>query len=516
MTAHRVSCALALGALTGCSRSDAPPPPLSEPAASAASAAPATSGPDRPSAVAAGEICSIESEKSWGKGANGRTGITLTRGSEGRIALGVAFGNRPHAVVFDREGKGTLLKIPTKDGSELAKSIPAAEGKRDLQRVTPYWEGGELRALVDYRDKYESKRRRISCGPSTYDEPALLFDGSSRFEGDEKKADKPKGPDRAKLAAAPPASGAGEPPHAVPRLRLPGARSLLPGRSAADAGAQPVTKPPPDEKPDDKPDEKKKDKVRELRDCRSFVDSSSGAAWGVGSQLIGEAGDEEGELVWTMSFFALHQGAQVPLYASKLEKNATAAHTLEAPVAARLGDGWVLTGRYRGTLVGWVLDAGMRPRGSMRRYNAHPGLLRMVEDRDGLLLTVAQTKAENRFAPRAVRVAEDAKSLPASLLDVTVQGPEPSIAEPSFARAGSQGWLAVHAGPRRRARLTLVPVDDDLRSKGDRFFELTGKGDSVYESYLLALDGERLLLVYILNMDGGGSELQSRVLRCKV
>ncbi len=498
---------------TGCPKKEEPPPG-GEPVASAASSAPAA-GSAAP--VAAGDPCTVESQNAWGKGANGRTGITLTRGSEGRVALGVAFGNRPEVLVLDKDGKGTLLKIPLKDGSEIAKSIPASEGRRDLQRVTPYWEGGEIRALVDYRDKYENKHRRIACGPSGNDDPALLFDGVSRFKGDEEKPAKKKTepPKTAEKPGATPAAAADGGVKVAAKhttLRLPpGARHAKAGATpAATSAAPPATTatPPPGMTADASPT-----KLHELRDCRSFVDPVSGTAWGVGSELIGEPGEGD-DIKWSMSLFTRHAGSKQTLYAATLDKNAKAAFTLEAPVGARFGDAWVLTGRYQGSLLGWVLDSGMHKRGSTRTYRAQPGLVRMAENGEELLMLVAQSRGQDRWALRAARVEKDSKQMPVSLLELAIEGSDPSLAEPSFARAGSQGWLLYHAGPRRKARLSLMPVNAELASAG-HVHEITGSGESVYESQVLALDAERLLVVYILNHDSGASELVSQVLRCK-
>src|SRR5258706_1185514 len=110
-----------------------------------------------------GGVCTSEGRKVWGKWANRRTGLT-PRKLGNKVAVGAAIGNRPEVLVFDDKGQGELVKIDLAGGSELLKEIPKNEGQRDLFRVTPVLgPDGRVSAYADYRDTYNSKRRRVAC-----------------------------------------------------------------------------------------------------------------------------------------------------------------------------------------------------------------------------------------------------------------------------------------------------------------------------------------------------------------
>src|SRR5687768_1880588 len=149
---------------------DAAPPP--------AQAQPQASGAERLGDAEA--VCQVESHKVWGKHANRRTGITATRFGE-RVALGVALGNQPHVLVVEPSGEAKLVRLSAPAGTPLAKDIPAAQGTRDLQRVTPVMIGDRLSGYADYRDKHKSERRRIACEPVESNAPLLVFDGKATF-----------------------------------------------------------------------------------------------------------------------------------------------------------------------------------------------------------------------------------------------------------------------------------------------------------------------------------------------
>lgn len=172
-----------------CSKKDAPS--KAEPSASASAAPAATESAaavdvPRPADDA---VCAAGEEKVWGKWANRRTGITPAKVGS-KVALGVAFGNKPAILTFDAEGRGELVHVKRREGSALDEEIPAKKGQRDLQRVTPVSVDGKLTAYADYRDKYAgNERRRIACELVGDDRPVLVFDGKPLLEKEKDKAD---------------------------------------------------------------------------------------------------------------------------------------------------------------------------------------------------------------------------------------------------------------------------------------------------------------------------------------
>ena len=136
----------------------------------------------------------------WAAGANQRAGMTATALGD-RIAIGVAIGYRPAVLVFDRNGEGRLIYVGAPAGSPLAKGVPAAEGERDLHRVTPTADSaGQVFAYADYRDLYKNKHRRIACEAVAARASLFAYDGKALIDPDAKPAPKPA----ASAAAAPP------------------------------------------------------------------------------------------------------------------------------------------------------------------------------------------------------------------------------------------------------------------------------------------------------------------------
>jgi hypothetical protein len=61
----------------------------------------------------------------------------------------------------------------------------------------------------------------------------------------------------------------------------------------------------------------------------------------------------------------------------------------------------------------------------------------------------------------------------------------------------------------------ILPVNAELAPMG-KPYTVTAPGQTVYESNLFGLEGGRLLVVYLRNTAGGGSELVSDTLTCEV
>lgn len=498
--------AIALLLATGCKKDEPGTGETTQPAVSTTAAAPASAvdqapGETPPTKAEDDALCQVEKEKSWGKWVNQRTGLTPTELPNSKYALGVAFGNTPSVLTVTPDGNATLKRINPQDGSKVGRKIDSKTGRRDLQRVTPIVIDGNTQAYADYRDRLNDGMRRIACGPADTDKELLVFDGKPVLDElkEEQKDAKPADPKQAVTdapapSAAPEASGAPAAPVEGRSLKL-GKLKLNPAlvgrvRDAAKTDSA--------------------EKLREVRDCRSFVDQRKQEVWGVASELVGEAKDDG--YTWEMRFFVLTPGgAQIRIMTTKLGDKPKTLHTLEAPVAARMGDDYVLAARYQGALYAWHLDSGFKPKGAVKRYGGgYPSLVRFADDNGELRLFTSQQVGKDDWRLASLRLTG---GLPKGLNKLEL-GDE-SRAEPSFARSGSQRWVSYHQGDRRKAQVMVQGVDGDLNPVG-KAFAATVEGDEVYESLLLPLNDGKLYLVMLKKPKGEAApELVSQVLTCK-
>src|SRR5690349_20772643 len=214
--------------------------------ASAAASAVASASASAIAAAASGPpICQRSNEKVWGAGANKLTGLT-TKGFDGKVAVGFAFGNDPRVLVVDKDGSAKLMKV--KQGAKAKRPEPK-EGLRSLMRVSPQAiDGDEARAFIDYRDEFKDKKRHVWCGPADADQKFLEYEGTSWLDMDPK----PTGEDKKKLFSW-----------------------------------------------------KKLGGYVELRDCRTFVSLKTNETWALGSVLRGtekEDGTNEWKVVFLVDF----------------------------------------------------------------------------------------------------------------------------------------------------------------------------------------------------------------------
>ncbi len=501
-----------------------------KPAASASAQASAA-----PTPAAQSGVCKVVQRKVWGSGANARTGITVTRLSDGSFAVGVAMGNRPEIVAFDRAGEGKLVQPVVAGANPLAHGVPAAQGRRDLQRVTPAVAAkGVLVAYADYRDVYKNKRRRIACGRTDTSKALLVFDGKPLLDRSDEDSDKtPPGgrvahagviPEPAPSASAPASAKqpAAKKPVAVRgRLALPGilrqhiarkpgakpaqpAKPATPAKPAAVVGRPSATvkKPAKPGKPE-----------RELRDCRSFVDPAGHDAWAVGSELYAKP-ESDGSTHYSMRFFVAPGGgrANVLLKTIKLADNPDKLYTFEAPVAEKLPDGsYALAARYRGSLYAWTLGPDKRQRGPARVYGGgYLTMPHMLRDGDDLLILLSQSADNDHWSAQVARLSGRGGTLPAKLTALGIDT-DPSQAEPTFAVAAGQRWIAYQSGDRLHGQMVVVPVDASLAVAG-RPFRVTPSGEDVDESHLFGLGTGKLLAVYLERAPS--PRLVSEVLDC--
>jgi hypothetical protein len=481
-----------------------------EDAAVAGSAAPVASAAARPAAGGDDAVCTVGESKVWGKWANKRTGIT-PRKLGGKLALGVAFGNRPHVIVFDDQGVGTSIKPKPYAGSPLEAELKDKKSRRDLQRVTPVSIDGNTTAYADYRDNHADGRRRIACELVTEKKPVLLFDGTPLLKKQKQDAEKGEPP----AAAAPRSVAAVAKALGKGRLKLP--KRVAPNADPAagetpDAAAPPEAPSAPAAAPE-KPVET--EILREVRDCRTFVDDDD-AVWAVGSELHGTT--QPAGTKWTLRTFVAPDAGRgyIMLDAHTLPqepRDPKDLHTLESAVGVELGGGeHAVFGRYRGSLFGYHLDKNFRLRGGRKSYRGgYPNLPRFFAQGGDTRMVVAQKVAQDRWE---MRYGALTRALPRSLEPIKVEGPSTSFAEPSLAKAGDQRWLAYHRGSRRDGRLELVPVNEALVPVG-KPYAATPEGEEVAESHVFALGDGKLLLVFLSDQDAV-PVLTSQVLSCGV
>lgn len=476
-----------------------------------------------------GAACTPGERKVLAKWANRRTGITPVQMGD-KLALGVAVGNKPRVVVLDKQGKSEVVAVTLADGSELANDIPNKEGKRDLQRVTPFKAAdGKITAYADYRDKWESKRRRIACELVANKQVVLAFDGKPLLDPDAKKNEKKepakeaaKAPEvAAPVATAPALAGsaavasAAKALGAMRRLRSPGMKADAPKADAPqpEAAKPEAAAPAPEVKAEgDKKDEKKK-ALREIRDCRTFVDND-GDVWGLGTELYGEPQADD-SVKWSMRLFVQPNasGGYYMLDSVPLPKEPKELHTWEAPSAAERDDGSIaLTARYRGTLVSFLLNKDHKPTGKVKSYRGGwPGMVELTPDGSNLLLL---TSFKVSGDTHELRIGKLGAGLPATLDKPVIDGVDASLSEPSLAISGGQRWLMMHAGKRREARLVVLPVDESMKPTG-KPYDVAGTAGGVAESRLFPLDGGKILAVFIQGTKEG-DELVSQELTCAV
>ncbi len=450
--------------VAGCKEDEPAPPPSPK-----ASAATAPSGPTKAATAEpteTGPPCEPKNGEPWSEHANLRTGITAKHLSDGRLVVGVGVKDIPYVVEYDAQGKGSLRRLHVDPGDPIDEPPKKGEGTRDLQRVTPTAKG----YFVDYRDKYENGRRRIACGMLNR-EPYLLFDGTPLLDVDTSGA-KP-----------------GDQP-------LPDA-----ARRVATIKAKPLSR----------------EAKRELRDCRTMSDPTGEDVFAVGSELVGEQVD--GATEWYMDFFVKTVGGQterILLQRNALGTSPKKLHTLEAPVSHELDDGsYIVTGRYRGTLIAWLLDTHKKKTSVLHRYaGGYPSLPRIVHDDDRHLVLTSKRMGDEKWAIHWMPLGQ-----PAQLQDALTPlgNGDPSEAEPTVARLGDQRWLQYHASSRRHGRIHVVPVDENLKPVGVAH-PITPEGSEAYESHLFALAERDWLLSVYLSRPGPDQvpELRGHLMKCAV
>lgn len=443
------------------------PLPATAPPASATATVTATA-----TATAAADsgppVCQRSDEKVWGSGANKLTGLT-TKGFDGKIAVGFAFGNDPRVLVVDKDGSSKVMKV--KQG-EKAKRPDPKDGIRNLMRVSPQAiDGDEARAFIDYRDELKDKdepkdkRRHVWCGPADADQKFLEFNGKSWLD----MSTKPTGEEKKKLFSW-----------------------------------------------------KKLGGYVELRDCRTFVSRQDNEVWALGSVLRGfEKPDGTNE--WKMVFlvdFGSHD-EEIVLHEAALKGDPPAPTTYEIPISRRIKDkGFLIATRFGGSLMVGLLDQDRKLKGKFKSYKGFPSMPDIsTTDQDNLILTVGIGVGAERSL-KALLISKKDPELPADYKSIKLEPSGSHEGESSFTGPElteddkGRRWLVYMEGPAGKGHLRLVPLGIDLQPSG-RAFAVTSGDVFASEARLIALPGGKLVIAYLRDKEGK-TELVTERLSCDI
>lgn len=440
----------------------APAPTTAAPAVSATATATSTA-----SAAADAEgppVCQRSNEKVWGAGANKLTGLT-TKGFQGKVAVGFAFGNEPRVLVVSKsDGSTKLMKV--KQG-EKAKRPDPKEGTRFLMRVSPSDIGGEeARAFIDYRDEFKKdKRRHVWCGPADADDKFLEFDGVSWLDMDPK----PEGEDKKKLFSW-----------------------------------------------------KKLGGYVELRDCRTFVSRSDKEVWALGSVLRGMEkpdGTNEWKMVFLVDFG--RNDEEIVLHEAPLKGDPPKATAFEIPISRRIkGKGWLIASRFGGNLLLGLLDKDRKLQGKFKTYRGFATMPDIAStDEDNLVVTTGIGVGKERGL-KALTISKQNPELPSDYTTIKLEPTGDHEGEASFSAPElthdekGRRWLVYTEGAREKGHLRITPLGVDLQPSG-RTFAVTSGDVHASEARLIALNGGKLMVVYLRDREGR-TELVSEQLDCEV
>lgn len=454
----------------GCTSSDPAPqkpadavPPTSPPS-SASTAAAITSGAPGAGAAALDvgpPVCARSDEKVRGTGVNKLTGLTTKRVDK-KTVIGYAVGTEPRVLVIEKTGETNILKV--KLGSK-AEPPPAKEGYRALMRVSPFSiKGDTARAFIDYRDDFKDKRRRVSCGPADSDESFLSFEGTSYLDMDPK----PTGEEKKKLFSW-----------------------------------------------------KKLGGYVEVRDCRTFITQSSEETWALGSVLRGVEkpdGTNEWKMVFLVDFGSRDE--EIVLHEAPLKGDPPKLINYEIPTSRRVGDkGFLVATRFGGSLMVGVLDQSRKLKGKFKTYRGFPTMPDIGRAEDQFVIFTGIGAGQEKSL-KALEIPSGTLDLPAGYTDVTLEplaaggGEEASFTAPELTvDKKGQRWLAYVEGPKNKAHLRVVPLDQNLKPAG-RAFSVTEGEVFASEARLVSMDDGRLMVAYLRDK-AGKTELVTEQLACE-
>jgi hypothetical protein len=422
----------------------------------------------------AAPLCVAKNHKSWGTNINTLTGLTTKKLVDGRVAVGLAIGYRPHVLIVDKNGEGKLVRVPVAKDGILATVPKSDEGMRKLWRVTPSEVKGEkAAAFADFQDIYKNGKRVVVCGPADSKEPWLSFEGMPLIDSDPEKKDtfNPKGtkPDLSKF--------------------LIGMRNNI---------------------------------RNEIRDCRSFSNLRSGKTWVI-SSVLSQFPHPNQTPTYEVSLQVIgQQNRTQPTVLHKREYDPSKSKkisipTYAVPVSAHLMDGhFVFATRFGGSLLTTMVDENFSKLiGRPRSYLGWPTIGHFTRDKNNVMLSAGFGTAKGKLSLRAMIISHQAQELPAKMTDIVLtEDKTGSEHSPEFLldRSG-QWWLSYTEGERPNAKLYIVPINKSFQTQGHPH-RVTGEQEHAEESRLVTLRGGGFLAVYIRKEVGKPTELITETLDC--
>jgi hypothetical protein len=408
-------------------------------------------------------VCRVESKKVWATGASKLAGLTESQLPDGRVAIGFAVGHDPRVLLVEAAGKGKVVKVPVAKTSRLS-SLPKG-ATRFIERVTPSEVAGdEVKAFVDFEDRYPDKKRAVVCGRTDTNENWVEFEG-------------------------------------IPFT----ARKKLKPEEISALFRQ----------------EGKERVYDEVHVCRTFASLDRREAWVMSSSLHGVLG--AGDAVAWRSDFALATGTggkKILIESFPIKDKTLDDELYEVPVSHALQNGSFLVAARQGRhLVVGFLNSDKSPAGPLSRYAGFPTLPDVASDgHGGLVLVTAFARDKGQFGLRAMRVDETKPQLPKSLHSVVtdLSGPDAeSESDPDFVHdAQGQQWIAHIEGERGQGRLSLAPLNQNFHAIG-RSYTVTEPGERASSARLVPLKDKGILVVFIRGSEKAW-ELVSEEVHCKV
>ncbi len=426
--------------------------------------------------------CTVNAQKTWGKGVSTLTGLTAVALSDGKTAIGYAVGNTPQVLLVGQKGEGSIAKVEiSKESTFAAKAPKAGKGNRVLWRVTPTKiEGKTAHAFVDFRDDWNNevaaapasagqpppkKSRRVVCGPADSGDKWVSFEGDDYF-GD-------------------PAYGKDAP------------AALVNAKVLSDA--QPYT---------------------EIRDCRTFYDAKKDETWIVGSEIRVTVKDGKAAAESVLFIEQGKQQKEVPLHKTTLKTDPWKLADYEVPVSHELANGtFLVAARIAGSaLVAAKVEHDKTVIGQFKTYQGYFNMPDASDDGPDDVLMASMKTGKDTWALRSMRISGDKAELPAKFSEVLTDEDEShSESKPEFLRdSKGQRWVAyIENAEKGKGHLEIIPVSATFRSTG-RPYAVTKEEEKASEAKLVAQKDGGFIVAYIRDAGTSGGELVTEDLDCKV
>ena len=376
----------------------------------------------------------------------GDTGLTLTKLSDGRIALGYAVGETPKVAVVDGTGKASIVDV---DFSRLK-----SEGKSDkhtvrtINRVTPLGfkalrmrVGVDLLDVTPVTDNSAVRTRHLRCGPADQD-PIIGDDGPSFYD--------------------------------------------------------PEFNPPPVDPTSDS--------AVENRDCRTFANGDR--SWVLASKMLPNNESGAYNAMWIIDEKPGHQKVDEPFIdehevPAPKDKGAPKAIIYDVPVSLEMPNhgGFVVAARYQGQLIVGKRAANLERSGLATRFSfpSPVGMAALAASGNEVALFVSEAGKTDLLGTTFTVEAIPKKPEKISLNDPKppTEGDRASVSVSATDKGDFVVGFTDGKGGLRRARMTVLGVD--LKPKMP-VFDITSE-ENVSELRVATMKDGRILAAYIVTKD---------------